>query len=172
MDQKHLARAPMARLLGRLCALSGWLGAVLLAMMATMTVVSVIGRAWFDAPIEGDVEMVQLGIAVCIAACLPYAQFHKANIIVDFFTASASPRTQAHMDTMGTLLYSLVMALLAWRVTAGSYAAWSHREVSMLLSLPVWVSYAAMVPSLMLACCVGMYQTVCSHRSMSQEASV
>lgn len=156
------------RLLGRLCGFSGWLGAILLILMAVMTVVSVIGRAWFDAPIEGDVEMVQLGIAVCIAACMPYAQFNKANIIVDFFTTSAAPRTQARMDAVGAFFYSVVMGLVAWRVAVGGYAAWSNREVSMLLSLPVWVSYAAMVPSLMLACGVGLYQTVGLCRSVHE----
>lgn len=153
------------RLLGRLCGFSGWLGAILLILMAVMTVVSVIGRAWFDAPIEGDVEMVQLGIAVCIAACMPYAQFNKANIIVDFFTTSVAPSTQARMDAIGAFLYSVVLGVVAWRVAVGGHAAWSNREVSMLLFLPVWVSYAAMVPSLVLACGVGLYQTLVLWRS-------
>lgn len=146
--------------LGRLCDISGWLGGILLGLMAAMTVVSVIGRAWFNSPIEGDVEMVQLGIAVCIAACLPYAQFHGSNIIVDFFTTGASARAQSRMDALGTLLYTVVLGLIAWRVAVGGYAAWENREVSMLLSLPVWVSYVAMVPSLVLACAIGLYQTV------------
>lgn len=162
------AQPALGRTLGQLCDISGWLGGILLGLMAAMTVVSVIGRAWFNSPIEGDVEMVQLGIAVCIAACLPYAQFHGSNIIVDFFTTGASARTQRRMDALGTLLYAVVLGLVAWRVAMGGYAAWENHEVSMLLSLPVWVSYAAMVPSLVLACGIGLYQTVQHVQGLSQ----
>ena len=69
----------------------------------------------------------QLGIAVCISACLPYAQFHRSNIIVDFFTTRASSQTQARMDLGGTLCYSLVLAVMAWRVAAGGYAVGRRR---------------------------------------------
>lgn len=158
MEKDNTPSTPFGRALSLLCDISGWACGLILGAIATTTVVSVIGRAAFASPIEGDVEMVQFGVAICIAACLPYAQFQRANIIVDFFTAGASARTQSRMDALGTLLYSLVLVLVAWRVSAGGLAAWRNGEVSMLLSWPVWVSYAAMVPSLVLACVVGLYQ--------------
>lgn len=167
MEDNNAHHGLVGRALMVMCDISGWFAGILLILMATMTSVSVIGRAFFDSPIEGDVEIVQLGIAVCISACLPYAQFHKSNIIVDFFTTRASPSIQARMDQLGTLLYSLVLALMAWRVGVGGYAAWNNREVSMLLSLPVWISYALMVPNLLLASSVGIYQTVTSQVSPS-----
>ena len=158
MERDNTSHGPFGRVLSLLCDVSGWAAGLILGAIATTTVVSVIGRAAFASPIEGDVEMVQFGVAICIAACLPYAQFQRANIIVDFFTTGASARTRSCMDGLGTLLYSLVMAVVAWRVAAGGLAAWRNGEVSMLLSWPVWVSYAAMVPSLVLACVVGLYQ--------------
>src|SRR6185436_13310533 len=53
------------------CAMAG--GLILLAM-AGMTLASVIGRAFFARPVPGDVELVQIGTAVCIALFLPYTQ--------------------------------------------------------------------------------------------------
>jgi TRAP-type C4-dicarboxylate transport system permease small subunit len=156
---------PVARLLHVLCVVSAVMGGVVLIAMALMTVVSVIGRAWFSAPILGDVELVQLGIAVCIASFLPYTQFERSNIIVDFFTTRASNRARGRMDGLGTLLYTLVMALVAWRVFVGG--AWSResQETSMLMSLPMWTSYMLMVPGLALSALVGMYQTVLHWRA-------
>ena len=67
MKEKTPELGPTGRVLRLLCDISGWSAGILLILMATMTVISVIGRAWIDSPIEGDVKLVQLGIAVCIS---------------------------------------------------------------------------------------------------------
>lgn len=151
---------PVGKLLGWICDLSGVLGGVILVAMAGMTVVSVIGRAFFDHPILGDVELVQLGCAVVVAAFLPYAQFKRANIIVDFFTTGASARAQRRMDAFGTFLYTVVMALLSWRVAVGGIDIHAAGESSMLMNLPLWIPYALMVPGFVLCTLIGAYQTL------------
>lgn len=151
---------PIGRALGLLCDLSAALGGVILVAMACMTVVSVIGRAFFSHPILGDVELVQLGCAVVVAAFLPYTQYRRANIIVDFFTTGASARTQRLMDAFGTLLYTLVVALIAWRVAIGGIDIRAAGESSMLMNLPLWIPYALMVPGFVLCTVIGLYQFV------------
>ena len=148
------------RLLHRLCDVSAAIGGVILVAMAGMTVVSVVGRAFFSHPILGDVELVQLGCAVVVASFLPYTQFNRANIIVDFFTTGATARTQRRLDAFGNLLYTLVMALVCWRVAAGGIAIHATQESSMLMNLPLWIPYALMVPGLALCAVIGAYQTV------------
>ena len=107
MTADHRMRSdPIGRLLHVLCDVCAVIGGAVLIAMAAMTVVSVIGRTFFDSPILGDVELVQLGLAVCVATFLPYTQFRSANIIVDFFTTRASLRTQSWMDGLGCLLYA------------------------------------------------------------------
>lgn len=150
----------IGRALEWLCDLSAAIGGVILVAIASMTVVSVVGRAFFDHPILGDVELVQLGCAVVVAAFLPYAQFRRANIIVDFFTTGASAHTQRRLDALGTLLYTLVMALLGWRVAVGGIDIHAAGERSMLMDLPLWVTYAMMVPGFVLCALIGAYQTV------------
>ena len=116
MSQTQTPSSGVDRLLQRLCDASATIGGVVLVAIACVTVVSVIGRAFFSHPILGDVELVQLGCAVVVASFLPYTQFRQANIIVDFFTTGASEQTQSKLDAFGTLLYTLVMGLIAWRV--------------------------------------------------------
>lgn len=150
---------PVGRFLHVLCDICAILGGLVLICIAGMTVVSVIGRTFFDSPILGDVELVQLGLAVCVATFLPYTQFRSANIIVDFFTTKASPRTQRRMDGMGAFLYACMTALIAWRVFAGGRMSQENQEVSMLMSMPLWIPYMLMVPGLVLCTLVGLYQT-------------
>ena len=160
MSQTQTPSSGVDRLLQRLCDASATIGGVVLVAIASVTVVSVIGRAFFSHPILGDVELVQLGCAVVVASFLPYTQFRRANIIVDFFTANASEKTQNALDGLGTFLYTVVMALVAWRVAVGCIDIKAAQETSMLMALPLWIPYMLMVPGLVLCSVIGLVQTL------------
>ena len=160
MSQNLTPTSAVDRFLQRLCDASATIGGVVLVAIACVTVVSVIGRAFFSHPILGDVELVQLGGAVVVASFLPYTQFRRANIIVDFFTTGVSEKTQSKLDAFGTLLYSLVLGLVAWRVAVGGIDIKANQETSMLMALPLWIPYLLMVPGLVLCSVIGLVQTL------------
>ena len=60
MEQPLADEGRAMRPLGLMCDVSASAGALVLVAIACMTVVSVIGRAFFAHPILGDVELVQL----------------------------------------------------------------------------------------------------------------
>lgn len=159
------------RRLERLCDASAAIGAVMLIAIACMTTVSVIGRAFFSHPILGDIELVQLGGAVVVASFLPYTQFRRANIIVDFFTNGASERTQRLMDLLGTLLYTVVLALVTWRVAVGGVSMYDSKERSMLMNLPLWIPYVLMLPGLALCVLIGAVQCATGLRTPKSEVA-
>ncbi|MBI5720353.1 MAG: TRAP transporter small permease [Burkholderiales bacterium] len=151
----------MQRLLTRLSRLAevfAVAGAAIAMAVALMVVVSVVGRAAFSLPIQGDVELVQFGIALAISLGLPWCQAQRGNIIVDFFTQRASPRTLRALDAAGALALSLMCALLAWRSAAGALAVHAAQETSMNLELPMWWTYASLAPGLALAAAVALVQ--------------
>jgi TRAP-type C4-dicarboxylate transport system permease small subunit len=160
MSQSKAPSSGVDRMLEFLCDASATIGGVVLVAIASVTVVSVVGRAFFSHPILGDVELVQLGCAVVVASFLPYTQFRHANIIVDFFTSNVSEKTQTKLDAFGTLLYTLVMALVAWRVAVGGVDIKANQETSMLMALPLWIPYMLMVPGLVLCSVIGFVQTL------------
>jgi len=136
--------------------LSWFGGGVLIAMMG-LSVVSVIGRKFFDMPVQGDFELVQLGCAVCVACFLPWCQIEKGHVIVDFFTVNASIRIKAWLDTAGALLLGGSAALLAWRLALGTWSVWTTQETTMILGAPVWIGYAPLVPAFALLAATGFY---------------
>ena len=150
----------MRRFLHACCDACAALGGTILVLMAAMTVASVVGRAFFDRPILGDVELVQMGTAICVALFLPYTQLRGGNIIVDFFTQRAPPRAKSLLDGFGTLLYTLVMALVCWRLMAGGMSARESQETSVLMGIPLWIAYALMVPGFALSAIIGLHHTV------------
>ena len=150
----------MGRVLDILARAFAFAGGAVLVGMTGMSVVSIAGRTLRGTPVPGDFELVQVGSAVAIAAFLPYCQLRRGNIIVDFFTGWAPRRVQDVLDALGALLLTGVVGLLAWRTIAGLVTVKASREVTMIVGFPVWIGYAAIVPSLVLATLVGLFTVV------------
>jgi TRAP-type C4-dicarboxylate transport system permease small subunit len=149
------------------------LGGLVLFALTLLTVISVVGRALFSAPIPGDFELVEFGMAVAIFAFLPYCQIVRGNVIVDLFTTKASARTKALLDGFGNLLYTALAALLTWRVALGGIEIRSYRETTMVLQVPVWWGYVPAVAFLALltvVCAYTVWQSVLEYRGGPAEA--
>ncbi len=129
-------------------------GLVLLALLI-LTCASILGRALFSEPINGDFELVEIGCAIAIFAFLPYCQITRGNVIVDFFTANASMRVKASLDLAGNALFTLIAGLITWRAVLGGLDLKRYGETSMILAIPSWWGYVAAVP------CAGVLTIVC-----------
>jgi len=143
--------------LAKLCAIAA---GVLLTVVTLMTCVSLLGRNLIGTSIVGDFELSGAAAGAAIALFMPWCQLQRGNIIVDFFTAKAGPRTIAGLDRFGALLLGLTMALLAWRTTLGGLNAWKSGSGTMLIGFPEWIVYAGMVPPLVLTAVIGLAQAL------------
>lgn len=143
--------------LAKLCAI---LAGVLLTGITLMTCISLIGRNTVGWTIVGDFELSGAAAGAAIALFLPWCQVRRGNIIVDFFTAKASPRTNATLDRLGALLLALSMGLLAWRTAIGGVKAWDSKSGTMMIGFPEWIVYSAMVPPLVLCALIGLVQAL------------
>lgn len=144
--------------LRRLAVLFAIVGGLAAAAVALMVCTSILGRALWARPVPGDVELTQFGIALAISLCLPWAQLHGSNIIVDFFTQRARAGTVRRLDAFGSLLLSLMVALLAWRTTVGAISVRESQETTMILGLPMWPTYAVLAPGLGLTGVIALLQ--------------
>jgi TRAP-type C4-dicarboxylate transport system permease small subunit len=143
--------------LARGCAVAAGL---LLTVITLMTCVSLIGRNTTGWTIAGDFELTGAAAGAAIALFLPWCQVRRGNIIVDFFTAKASERTNAALDRAGALLLGVSMALLAWRAAIGGWYAWTSKSGSMMLGFPDWIVYCGIVPALALTAVIGFAQAL------------
>ena len=143
--------------LAKLCAIAAGL---LLIFITMMTVVSVVGRDTIGKTIVGDFELSGAAAGAAIALFMPWCQFKRGNIMVDFFTTKACEATQNALDRLGALVLACVMALMAWRTYLGGMNAWASQSGSMMLGFPEWVVYSAMVPPLVLTVLIALHQAV------------
>jgi TRAP-type C4-dicarboxylate transport system permease small subunit len=144
-------------LLAKACAIAA---GVLLTVITLMTCVSLIGRNTAGWTIVGDFELSGFAAGAAIALFLPWCQWRRGNIMVDFFTAKASDATNARLERAGALLLAACMALLTWRTAIGGLSAWKSQASSMMLGLPEWIVYCGIVPPLALTAAIGFMQAV------------
>lgn len=143
--------------LAKFCAI---LAGVLLTAITLMTCGSLIGRNTVGISIVGAFELTGVAAGAAIALFMPICQARGGNIIVDFFTARASQRTQAAMDRMGAFVLALIFGLLAWRSTLGGLNSHSYNSETQIMGFPEWVVYAVMVPAFVLAGLIALHQAV------------
>ncbi|MBC9245849.1 TRAP transporter small permease [Paracoccus sp. 11-3] len=147
---EHSKAVPVPGWLAKLCGVFAGIGGITLLALMLMTVASVTLRGVIGKPIPGDYEMVELGSAIAIFCFLPWCQVNGGNVLVDFFTQKSSARTNHLLEAIGDLIYLLIAALLLWRMYHGATEMRSYAEQTMVLRIPVWYSFIAIIPAMAL----------------------
>jgi len=135
------------------------LAGVILTAITLVTCFSLIGRNTIGVTLAGDYELTAAAAGAAVALFLPWCQLRRENIIVDFFTSRMPARVNDRLDRLGALLLGAMMLLLAWRTTLGGLNAFRSGSGTMMLGLPEWIIYAAMVPPLVLTGVIALVQT-------------
>lgn len=146
------------RILEQLAKFCAALAGLLLTGITLMTCLSLIGRNTTGHSIVGAFELTGVAAGAAIALFMPLCQVRRGNIIVDFFTARASQRTQSGLDRIGALVLGVLFALLAWRTTLGGMNSYSSHSETQIMGFPEWVVYAFMVPAFVLAAVISLHQ--------------
>jgi TRAP-type C4-dicarboxylate transport system permease small subunit len=161
----------VGRLLDRVATLFTMLGGLTFCALIVMSIVSIVGRKLFAAPVQGDVELMQMGAAVGAAAFLPLCELYDHNVKVDALTGWMSERGRARLDTVAHALLSVAAVLITWRTSLAVLDGYSSGEVSTLLTVPMWLPVALLVPSFALLALCGLYRTGRSLRDAMGSAS-
>ena len=98
------------------------LGGVVLAGVAAMTVVSVIGRALVGyglGPVPGDFELVQIGCAIAVFSFMPWCQLNRGHVTVDLIVERLPGRVQRGLRVLGEVALLTLAILIARQLGLG-----------------------------------------------------
>lgn len=140
----------MNKLIYGLSRAMAWLGAVVLTLIALMSVVSIIGRALSGlglGPVPGDFELVEAGTALAVFCFLPWCHLKGGHAMVDMLWNSYPPAMQRLLMVLTDALMFVVWALLVWRMSVAMGEYRHNNEVTFILQMPVWWGYAASMPA-------------------------
>ncbi|MYZ47943.1 TRAP transporter small permease [Propylenella binzhouense] len=127
---------PAERLVEALAYAAAAIGGLFLVGVSLLVTASILGRWLFRSPINGDYELVQVGIAIAAFLFLPLCQLHNENIIVDAFTTRAPKWAVSALDAFWALVYAMVAAFLAWRLAVGAADTMRSGMTTPMLQLP------------------------------------
>jgi len=144
-------------MLARICAV---LAGTLMTVITLITCGNLILRNTTGDAMAGAFELTAVATGAAIALFMPLCQVRQGNIIVDFFTANVPESITAVMDRIGAFVLACVFGLLAWRTVIGGFSAYNAHSLTMLMEIPEWIVYAAMVPPFALASVIGLTQSV------------
>jgi TRAP-type C4-dicarboxylate transport system permease small subunit len=138
----NLKGASRPSFLERLSGAIAILGGLISIAVAILVVASVIGRRFYNAPINGDFELVQMGTAISVFAFLPYCQARRGNIVVDTFLTWLPRRAIDCVDAFWDLVYAGMMGLLAACLFTGALEHYRSGQTTMLLQITIWPALA------------------------------
>jgi TRAP-type C4-dicarboxylate transport system permease small subunit len=152
--------------LAQLCAI---LAGLILTLITLSTCLNILGRETIGRTAPGDFELVAAAAGAAIALFMPWCQWSKSHIIVDFFTHKCSTATNLKLDRFGCWLMALIFAILTWRTSLGGLNSWVTKTTTMMMGFPEWIIYAFMVPAFALTCLIAVTQALGPAPETSQE---
>jgi len=141
---------------GRIMAISG--GLIFIGLII-MSLISIVGRKLGFGSVPGDIELMQAGTAIAATAFLPYCTLLGEHIKVEFFTENINSRLKRTIDGIAELLFAGIASILAWRTALSAMDVYESHEVTTLVSLPLWIPTALLVPGVTLMIFAAFYRS-------------
>ncbi|HQZ12737.1 MAG TPA: TRAP transporter small permease [Devosia sp.] len=121
-------------------------GGSVLVLITIITVISVIGRALIPlglSPVHGDYEIVQTGVLFAIFCAMPLTQYLRGHADVSVLTDFLPARPNAIIELVMDVLMLIASSFILWRFAIGMLDKLGNREMTFILHMPIWWSYAA-----------------------------
>jgi TRAP-type C4-dicarboxylate transport system permease small subunit len=129
----------------------GIIAAVFLAAMMLVTVADVVLRSFFNTPVRGVYELVELLLAYTFFVGLPAVFLRDENIVVNVIDGAA-PRLVPGLRRLADILALVVLALMAWRGWLAAGDAVAFGDVTADLGLSRALHWAAVLIGVVGAC--------------------
>ncbi len=122
-------------------------GMFLIIPMMLLTSGEVVGRALWDKPIPGTMELSSYMLALFVLTGLAYTQQMKGHVRVEMVTSRLPEKVRAFLDVITTILCLFIVGVLIWQ---GYILGIEERAVSDMLRIPhrpfkLFISVAAIM---------------------------
>jgi TRAP-type C4-dicarboxylate transport system permease small subunit len=116
------------------------LGMVILFIMMLLTAADVVGRYFFNSPVQGTNEITGLLLVLVAASALAFSQIKKGHIRVDLITSRLSPRGQLILDAVAYAFCLFGSALITWQTSLRgfSYLQMTRGNLTETLGIPFY----------------------------------
>ena len=128
--------------------------AVALLTVTCVTVANICGRAFFQSPVSGAIEIAGMCGAVVVSFSLIYTQFEERNVSTSVLFDILPVWLQKILEKFTLVLSLGTMFLLAYSAAMGLHEAVVDRNVSAILTLYIWPFRAAWLGACVIFCAI------------------
>jgi TRAP-type C4-dicarboxylate transport system permease small subunit len=114
-----------------------WVGYISITGIVVVTTIDVVGRYFFNRPLLGGVEILELSMAILGGFAMLYTTTQGGHISVDLFFVKFPKRTQVIIDSVGSLLGFGTWGIIAYQVYLLGIRMMKTRELTNLLKIPL-----------------------------------
>jgi len=134
---------------------------VIFAFIIIVTVVNIVGRTLFNAPISGAVEIIQYGFMPAIAVVMARTGFENKHVSVDLVTMNLGPKGKKAFYIFGSLCGVIAFGIIAYLclTDALSYTTGTSR-LTETLHIPYSVLYFVIFAGFALGTLVFLFQLI------------
>ncbi|SFC01066.1 TRAP-type C4-dicarboxylate transport system, small permease component [Marinospirillum celere] len=118
------------------CLLEGLAGISLLSMML-ITTVDVLGRFFFNAPLLGAIELMQLALAIVIFCAFPIVCWKEEHISIDLLDTWVPAWVVPWRQLVINGLCAFALYIMAGRIQVFANRAFSYGDVTEFLKIPM-----------------------------------
>jgi TRAP-type transport system small permease protein len=101
-----------------------------------LTVADVLLRSFFNFPVRGTLELVELGLACTIFVALPAVFLRDEHLVVDVIDHFVRPSVVRWLDVAGAAVSLGVLVVMAWQMVPLARAMHEFGDVTSDLSIP------------------------------------
>ena len=113
-----------------------FIGVLAMLIVAGVTLIDILGRWFFNAPITALNEVVAEVFAVGVAACIPSGLAQGVNLTVDILARWITGRLATWLSTAGSILLLVFVGLLAWRIEVFALSLAAQNRTTIILRWP------------------------------------
>lgn len=149
--------ALLQRLSHRASAGAALVGMAVICGVMVYTVCDVALRYTLNAPLPGAVDVMAYGLALAVAASMPWGFANGTHVRVDLLSATLPPRARSAMDCAIQLVCAAGIGALAWRLwqLAGARRASGDRMwILQFETWPLWYAVSLGFGACVLVCLI------------------
>ncbi len=126
--------------------LLGGTAAIVMFLLMAITLIDVLGRYLFSAPLSGSYELTELMLAAVIFLGLPLITAEGGHIVVDIFDPLLSTRVQRIQYWLVELINILAFGVFTWVLWQQALKIQRYADTTAVLQIPLtWLAFMMVI---------------------------
>jgi len=116
----------------------GTVAALVLGSLMALTFCDVVSRYFFNSPITGAFELVELLMGALIFTALPVVTARDLHVTIDLLDSFVPPRLARLRDALVDMISVAVLAAISWRLWGLGQSKLDYGDTTAFLNIPLY----------------------------------